>query len=82
MLVAGSAARATAMVATMVGVVVLLAATAAVDAPAHFRGAAREDTPHGPVVGGAQVLPVGTGVVRPMLTEQLCEIESHEDVRS
>ena len=49
--------------------------------PAEFGGAARKDAAHGPIVGGAQLLPVGTGVGRPMLTEQLCEVESHESIR-
>jgi hypothetical protein len=55
----------------MIGVVALFAAAATIEAPAHFRGAAREDAPHSPVVGGAKVLLVGAGVARPILTKQL-----------
>jgi len=55
----------------MIGVVAFLASATTIKAPAHFRGAAREDAPHSPVVGGAKVLLVGAGVTRPILTKQL-----------
>ena len=66
------------MVAAVVGVVVLGTAAAAVEPPPHSGGAARKDAACRPVVGGTQMLSVGTGVILPMLAEQLCEGESHE----
>lgn len=39
--------------------------------------AAREDAPHGPVVVGVELVPVGLGVGFPMLTEQVCEMQGH-----
>lgn len=66
------------MVTAVVGVVSLVAAITAVEAPAEFGGAARKDAAHRPVVVGAKALPVSLSVSCPMLTEQLCEIESHE----
>lgn len=68
------------MVATMVGVVVSATAAAAIDAPTHLGSAARADAVHSPVVGGAQLPSMGMGVGLPMLTEQLCEGESHDNV--
>lgn len=69
------------MIATVVGEVSFFAAVAAIESSAEFGSAARKDAAHGPIVGGAQVLPVSTGVGRPMLSEQLCEVESHESMR-
>ena len=65
------------MVAAVVGEVGLLAAFAAVEPPAQRGGAAREDACHRPVMGGAEVFVVGTGVVRPMLREDVCQIQGH-----
>ena len=57
----------------MVGEVGFCTAIAAVEPPTERGGAAREDAPHGPVMGGAEVAVVGTGVVRPMLRQDLGE---------
>ena len=39
--------------------------------------AAREDAPHGPVMVGGELVPVGMGIGFPMLTEQVCESQGH-----
>ena len=62
----------------MVGVVLFLAGTTAVNASAQRGGAAREDAPHGPVMVGVELVAVGAGVGFPVLTEQVCQIECHE----
>lgn len=78
LLIACAALRAGAMIATVVGKVVLGTAAAAVEPRPHGGGAAGKHAADRPVVGGTQMLSVSTGVVRPMLTEQLGEGESHE----
>jgi len=77
LLVEGAALGAGAVVATVVGVVLFLAAVALIEPPAEGGRAAREDAPHGPVVVGGELVPVGTGVVFPMRTEEVCEVECH-----
>ncbi len=77
LLVEGAALGAAAVVATVVGVVLFLAAVALIESPAEGGCAAREDAPHGPVVVGGEGVPVGMGVVFPMRTEQVCEVECH-----
>jgi hypothetical protein len=69
------------VVAAVVGKVGLAAVVAPVEAAAELGGAARQDAAHGPVVGGAKMLPVNPGVVGPVFTEQLCKVESHESIR-
>ena len=78
LLVERAALRAAAVVAAVVGVVFLLAAATLVEPPAQLGRAAREDAPHGPVMVGGELVPVGTGVVGPMLAEQICEMQGHE----
>jgi hypothetical protein len=65
------------MVATMVGEVALLAAVAAVKPTAEGGGAAREDSPHSPVVGGGELGAVTLGVRFPVLGEDVCQVEGH-----
>jgi hypothetical protein len=77
LLVEGSALGAGAVVATMVGVVLFLAAVALIEPPAEGGRAAREDAPHGPVVVVGELVAVGTGVVFPMLAKEVCEVEGH-----
>jgi len=79
LLIESTTLRAGTVIAAVVGVVLGLAAAALIEPPAEGARSAREHTVHGPVVGGAQVLPVSTGVLMPVLTEQLCEVESHEE---
>jgi hypothetical protein len=50
-----------------------------VHSPAHGGRAARADASHGPVMGGVELLPVLTGVVRPVPLQQLCEVDGHDD---
>lgn len=63
--------RTGAVIAAVVGVVLGFAATTLIEPPAECARSAREHTVHSPVVGGAQVLPMSTGVLLPVLTEQL-----------
>lgn len=77
LLIERSTAGAVSMVAAVVGVVSCFAAFATVESSAEFGSAARKDASHGPVMGSAQVLPVSLSVGRPMLSEQLCKVESH-----
>jgi hypothetical protein len=77
LLVKCTALGAGAVVATMVGVVRFLAAVALVESPAEGGRAAREDTPHGPVVVVGELVAVGTGVAFPMLAKEVCECEGH-----
>ena len=77
LLVEGAALRTGAVVATVVGVVFLLAAVALIEPPAKGGRAAREDAPHGPVVVGGELVAVHTGVVFPMPAEQVCQMEGH-----
>lgn len=72
-----AALRAAAVVAAMIGVFCGLAAMAFVEASAKCGRAAREDAPHGPVMVDVELMPVGLGVVFPMLTEQVCEMQGH-----
>ena len=65
------------MVATVIGEVFLLATIALIESTAEGGRAAREDAPHGPVVVVGELVSVGLGVVFPMLTEQVCEVECH-----
>ena len=77
LLVEGTASGAGAVVAAVPGVVFGLAAAALIEPPAEGGRAAREDAPHGPVVVGGELVPVGMGVVFPMRTEQVCQVERH-----
>jgi len=72
LLVEGTASGAGAVVATVIGVLSFLAAVALIETTAELCRAAREDAPHGPVVVVGELVPVGLGVVFPMLTEEVC----------
>ena len=72
-----AALRTGTVVATVVGEVGLGTIPAAVEPPTHRGGAARKHAPHRPVMGGAEVFAVGTGVVRPMLREDVGQGEGH-----
>ena len=65
------------MVAAVVGVLLLLAVVTLIETPAESGRAAREDAPHGPVMVVGELVPVGMGVVFPMLAEQVCEMQGH-----
>jgi len=75
LLVERTALRATAVIATVIGIVLLVAAVADVELAAEQVRTAREDAPHGPVVVVGELVSVGTGVVEPVLTEQICELQ-------
>jgi uncharacterized membrane protein len=60
------------VVATVVGVLLFLAAFALIETATELGGAAREDASHGPVVVVGELVPMGLGVVFPMLIEQVC----------
>jgi len=77
LLIEGTALRAVAMVAAVVGEVMLLAVATLVELPAEFRGSAREDAAHRFVVSGAQGRAMGAGIARPMLQQNICERERH-----
>ena len=77
LLVEGAAPGAGAVVATVVGVVLFLAAVTLIESSAQGWRAAREDAPHGPVVVVRKLVAVDMGVVFPMRTEQVCEVECH-----
>ena len=77
LLIEGTALRAVAMIAAVVGEVMFSAVTALVELPAEFGSAAREDAPHRPVVGGAEPGAVGGGVAPPMLPQKIGESERH-----
>lgn len=77
MLVERAALGAAAVVAAVIGVLFGLAAVAFVEASAERGRAAREDAPHGPVVVGVELVPVGLGVFFPMLSEQFCKVQGH-----
>ena len=77
LLVEGATLGAGSVVATVVGVVFFLAAVALIEPAAELGCAAREDAPHGPVMVGGELVPVGMGIGFPMLTEQVCESQGH-----
>ncbi len=77
LLVKGSAARAGAVVTTVISELFFLAAITLIEPPTKGGRAARENAPHGPVMVVGELVPVGLGVGFPMLTEEVCEIESH-----
>ena len=52
----------------MVGVLFGFASVALIETSAECGRAAREDAPHGPVMVGVELVPVGMGVVFPMPT--------------
>jgi hypothetical protein len=62
----------------VISVVFGFAAVALIEPSAECGRAAREDAPHGPVMVGVELVPLGMGVVFPMLTEQVCEKQGHE----
>lgn len=66
-----------AVVATVMGELFGLAAVALIEPSAEGGRAAREDAPHGPVMVGVELVPVGTGVVFPMPAEEVCEVQGH-----
>jgi hypothetical protein len=68
-LVEGSAAGATAVIATVIGEVFLLATIALIEPSTEGVRAARENAPHGPVVVVGELVTVGLGVFFPMFTE-------------
>ena len=72
-----AALRTGAVVAAVVGVVLLMAAVALIEPSAHRERAARDDAPHGPVMVVGELVPMGMGVIFPMLTEQVCELQGH-----
>jgi hypothetical protein len=78
LLVERAALGAGAVVAAMIGVVNFPAAFALIALAAEGGRAAREDAPHGPVVVGGELVPVGMGVAFPMPAEQVCEMQGHE----
>ena len=66
-----------AVVATVVGEVMASASVALVEPPAHAGGAARQGAPHGPVVGGGELVRVSAGVRGPVLAQHVCEAQRH-----
>ena len=72
MLVECAALGAAAVVATVVGELFGFTAVALIEPSAEGGRAAREDAPHGPVMVGVELVPVGMGVVFPMRTEEVC----------
>ena len=79
LLVERAALGTAAVVATVVGVVFGFAVAALIETSAEFGRAARENAPHGPVMVVRKLVPVGLGVVFPMLIEQVCEMQGHGD---
>ena len=77
MLVEGSTLRTGAVVATVVGVLLFLAAVTLIESATQLCRAARENAPHGPVVVVGELVPVGKGVVFPMLGKEVCEKQGH-----
>ena len=77
LLVERAALRAGAVVATVIGVVFGFASIALIEPAAEGGRAAREDAPHGPVMVVGELVPVGSGVVFPMFTKQVCELQGH-----
>jgi len=77
LLVERAAPGAGAVVAAVIGVVFGFTAVALIETSAEGGRAAREDAPHGPVMVGVELVPVGMGVGFPMRAEQVCEIEGH-----
>lgn len=78
LLVEGTALRTGAVVATMVGVLLFLAAVTLIETTTQLCRAARENAPHGPVVVVRELVPVGMGVGFPMLGKEVCEKQGHE----
>ena len=77
LLVEGATLRAGAVVATVVGVLLFLAACALIETATELGRAAREDAPHRPVVVVGELVPMGMGVGFPMLGEEVCEVQGH-----
>lgn len=77
LLVEGTTLRAGAVVATVVGVLLFLAAFALIETATELGRAAREDAPHGPVMVVGELVPMGLGVGFPMLGEEICEVQGH-----
>ena len=75
--VEGTTLRAGAVVATVVGELLFLAASALIETATERCRAAREDAPHGPVVVVGELVPMGLGVVFPMPGEEVCEVQGH-----
>lgn len=73
--------RATAMVAAMIGIMFGSTPLTLIETTTKLGRTAREDAPHGPVMVGVEVLPVGTGIIQPVLAEQVCEMQGHEGNR-
>jgi hypothetical protein len=80
LLVERAALGAGSVIAAMVGVLFGFAAMTLIETSAEYGRAAREDAPHGPVMVGVELVSVGTGVVEPMLTKQVCEKQGHGSV--
>ena len=78
LLVERPALGAAAMVATVVGVVPLSAAIAAIESASEFGATAREHAAHGPVMGRAQVRAIDVGEARPVLTQNVREAQGHD----
>lgn len=79
LLVERAALRAVAVVAAMVGEVVLRASIALVEPTAQLGSAARENAPHRPVVCRAEPGAVGRGVALPMLPQKVGETQRHDE---
>ena len=79
LLIEAAALGAVAVVAAVVGEVGLFTGgvLALVNLPAECGRPACEDTPDGPVVGSVELAAMGTGVVGPVLTQEVCEGECH-----
>lgn len=79
LLVECPALRAVAVVAAMVGEVMLSAIPAPVELPAELRGSAREDAAHRFVMSRAQSGAIGSGIARPMLRQNIGERYGHDE---
>ena len=77
LLIKGTALRAVAVIAAMVGEVMFLTVAALIELSSEFGSAAREDALHRPVMGGAEPGAIGGGVAPPMLPENIGEGERH-----
>lgn len=79
LLVEAAALGAVAVVAAVVGEVVLLTGgvLALIELAAEGGRPACEDTPDGPVVGSVELCAVFKGVVSPVFAQEFCEVKGH-----
>lgn len=77
LLIEAAALRAVAMIAAVIGEVMLLTIAALVEPPAEFRSSARENAMHCLVMSGAESGAMVAGIARPMLRQNIGERERH-----